>query len=328
MAALLGTGEALTVDLVQLEQQARTEQDGLHSVLEEVSAVLQPGRPAHRLVPLLMEDHPSADGVLAEAQALTVEVLEFTRQQDLLDDVDGECRIEQSPPSRRWANAMLSWAAPYEEDGPSTYAITPPDPGWPLERQRQWLRAFSRTTLPATTAHEVAPGHFAHGRALRRVRSDVRRTLHSPSFVEGWAHYAEELMVEEGFRSQDPRFTIGVAVKALLRVTRVRVALGVHTGSMTVADGVRAFEQEAFLQGPAAHAEALRAVLDPTYGRYTLGKLELRRLREQVRHRWGPGFTLRRFHTAVLALGAPPLGLLGAALEPPAPDVTAPRQPV
>jgi uncharacterized protein (DUF885 family) len=141
--------------------------------------------------------------------------------------------------------------------------------------------------------------------------------LHSPSFLEGWAHYVEELiMVEEGFRSDDPRFTIGVAVKALLRVTRVRVALGVHTRTMTLAEGVRSFEQEAFLQGPAADAEALRAVLGPTYGRYTLGKLVLRRLREQARHRWGPGFTLRRFHDAVLALGAPPLGLLGAALEP------------
>jgi uncharacterized protein (DUF885 family) len=135
--------------------------------------------------------------------------------------------------------------------------------------------------------------------------------LHSPSFLEGWAHYAEELMVEEGFRSNDRRFTIGVAVKALLRVTRVRVALGVHTRTMTLAEGVRSFEQDAFLQGPAAHTE----VLDPTYGRYTLGKLAAPAA-GAGQTSLGPGFTLRRFHDAVLVLGAPPLGLLGAALEP------------
>jgi hypothetical protein len=86
----------------------RTERDRLHAVSEEASAVLKPGQPADRLVPVLMEDHPSSDGVLAEARELIAEVLAFTRRRGLLGDVDGECRIEPSPPSRRWANAMLS----------------------------------------------------------------------------------------------------------------------------------------------------------------------------------------------------------------------------
>jgi uncharacterized protein (DUF885 family) len=147
------------------------------------------------------------------------------------------------------------------------------------------------------------------------VRGDVRKTLHSSAFVEGWAHYAEELMVEEGFRAEDPRFALGVAMKALLRVTRVRAAIGVHTRELTVDEATDLFERDAFLQGPAARAEALRAVIDPTYGRYTTGKLALRALRERARQQWGPRFSLRRFHDAVLALGAPPPGLLATALE-------------
>jgi uncharacterized protein (DUF885 family) len=142
----------------------------------------------------------------------------------------------------------------------------------------------------------------------------VRRTFFSSAFVEGWAHYAEELCVEEGFRADDPRFAIGVCVEALVRVIRLAVAIGLHTGAMTVDDAVRRFETDAFLRGPAARAEATRATYDPTYGRYTWGKLEILALRDEARVRWGGRYSPRRFHDALLALGAPPLGLMGDAL--------------
>jgi hypothetical protein len=316
LAALLGAGEAQSVDLAALEQIGRTETERLLALLAEGCARLRPGVPPREVVAELVEDHaPTAAGVLAEARALTEETIAFTRERGLVEHLDGECVVEPSPPSRRWAGAMLAWAAPYEADAPSVYAITPPDVAWDAFRQRQWLRTTNRTTLPATTAHEVAPGHFAHGRALRRAPGHVRRTLQSPIFVEGWAHYAEELMVEEGFRAHDPRFAIGVAVKALMRVVRLRVALELHAGDLTLDEAVRLFETEAFLQGPAARAEAVRAVIDPTYGRYTAGKLALRDLREQAKTVWGSDFSLARFHRAVFALGAPPLGLLPHAVE-------------
>jgi uncharacterized protein (DUF885 family) len=208
---------------------------------------------------------------------------------------------------------MMSWAAPYEPDGPSWYHVTPPEQSWPAEAQEEWLSVFSRTTLPAITVHEVTPGHFAHGRYLRRLTSDVRRLVISGAFVEGWAHYAEELFVEEGFRPDDPRYAIGVYVEALIRVTRLAVSLGVHTGAMTVEEGARRFAADAFQRGPAASAEAERATFDPTYGRYTLGKLEIVKARDLARQEWGSAFTLRRFHEALLAAGAPPLGLLDIA---------------
>ena len=173
---------------------------------------------------------------------------------------------------------------------------------------------FSRTTLPAITVHEVTPGHFAHAQLLRRARGDVRRTLFSNSFVEGWAHYVEELFVEEGFRADDPRFAIGVCIEALVRVTRLAAAIGLHSGSMSMDDAVRRFEDDAFLQGPAARSEAGRSSYDPTYGRYTWGKLEILALRDQAQARWGNRYSHRRFHEAMLALGAPPLGLLENAL--------------
>lgn len=121
-------------------------------------------------------------------------------------------------------------------------------------------------------------------------------------------------MVEEGFRAADPRFTIGVCMEALIRVTRLACAIGVHTGAMDVPEAARRFEADTYLSGRAARAEAERATFDPTYGRYTWGKLALRDLRDEARRRWGDAYSPLRFHSAVLALGSPPLGLLPNAL--------------
>jgi uncharacterized protein (DUF885 family) len=186
---------------------------------------------------------------------------------------------------------------------------------WPEAETEQWLEVFSATTLPAITVHEVAPGHFSHAQALRRARGEVRRTLNSSAFVEGWAHYAEELCVEEGFGDGEPRFAIGVWLEALVRVTRLACALGVHTAGMTVAEAAARFEADTHLAGSAALSEARRATFDPTYGRYTWGKLEIMRLRERARAEWGASFTPQRFHSALMSLGSPPLGLLGTAIE-------------
>jgi uncharacterized protein (DUF885 family) len=158
------------------------------------------------------------------------------------------------------------------------------------------------------------PGHFAHGMMLARARGDVRRSLYSAAFVEGWAHYAEELMVDEGFRAGDPRFAIGVWLGALVRVTRFAAALGVHTGTMTIGEATRRFEDDALLAPAAAASEARRAMYDPTYGRYTWGKLEILRLRDEAVATWGKRYSHRRFHDSLLSLGAPPLGTMGDAL--------------
>jgi uncharacterized protein (DUF885 family) len=106
-----------------------------------------------------------------------------------------------------------------------------------------------------------------------------------------------------------------VALEALQRVTRLAVSIGMHAGSMTVDDATARFEADAFLYGSAARAEAARATFDPTYGRYTWGKLEILRLREEARRRWGAGYSHARFHEALLRLGSPPLGLMTRALD-------------
>lgn len=315
LSLLMGAGDGLPVDLGALAARADAERDRLMARLTESCAKLGMGdRSPLDVSRELVRDHPGIDGVLDAARTGAEEAIAFTREKDLVPYHDGECRVGLAPESRRWAMAMMSWAAPGEPEGPSWYHVTPPDPSWPERDIEEWLEVFSATTLPAINVHEVAPGHFSHGRALRHAPSDVRRTLMSMAFAEGWAHYAEELCVEEGFAPDDPRFEIGVWLEALIRVTRLACAIGVHIGSMTVEEGARRFEADTHIAGPAAMSEAARATFDPTYGRYTWGKLEILALRERARAEWGAAFTLRRFHTAMLDLGSPPLGLLARAI--------------
>jgi hypothetical protein len=315
LARWLASSEAINVDLSALTDVAETERQRLTDLLHDACLRYRPDAEPAQLVPELVRDHPDADGVLAAATTLTEEAIAWTAEHRLVPFDDGVCVVEPAPPSRRWGMAMMAPAAPWEQDCPSFFHVTPPEADWSPDKQEEWLSVFSHTTLPAIAVHEVAPGHFSHGRALLRAPSAVRRTIFSEAFVEGWAHYVEELCVEEGFHGDDPRFAIGVYVEALVRVTRLVCAIGVHSGAFDVDEATRRFENDAFLRGPAARSEAERAAYDPTYGRYTWGKLVIRDLREQAKQQWGATFSLGRFHTAMLDLGSPPLGLLGNALD-------------
>ena len=321
LAAMMSSAEAMPVDLGRLAEQADAERDRLHALLADACARIAPdrgtrgSRQALNVARDLVRDHPDGAGVIDAARLWTERVIQFTRDHDLVPYHDGECLVGLAPESRRWAMAMMSWAAPGEPEGPSWYYITPPEDTWPEREKEEWLEVFSHTALPSITAHEVAPGHYSHGRALRQLTSEVRRTLHANAFIEGWAHYGEELCVEEGFGADDPRIPVGVWLEALIRVTRLACTIGVHTAGMTIAEAARRFEADTHISGPAALSEARRATFDPTYGRYTWGKLEILKLRERARKDWGAGFTLPRFHQAMLDLGSPPLGLLGTALD-------------
>ncbi|MFD7665631.1 DUF885 family protein [Streptomyces sp. NPDC059788] len=314
LALLMGAPEGLDVSVPRLAERADQEAERLRLLLREACHRLAPGRRPYDLVRDLVREHPPADAVLDEARAVTAELMDFTRGRGLLPHLDGEVLVGPTPPSRQDTWAMMAFAAPGEPDSPSWYHITLPGPGWKAEEAAEWLAVFSPAMLPAVTAHEVVPGHFAHARCLRRAAGPVRRTLQSLTFMEGWAHYGEELMMEEGYRAADPRFAIGVCMEALIRVTRLACAIGVHTGAMDVPEAARRFEADTYLSGRAARSEAERATYDPTYGRYTWGKLALRDVRDEARHRWGDTYSPFRFHSAVLALGSPPLGLLPAAL--------------
>ncbi|GAA3037362.1 hypothetical protein GCM10020000_14060 [Streptomyces olivoverticillatus] len=316
LARLLGAAEACTVDLAATSARVDAGRDRQRALLYESLRRVNPEAAPADTVRALQADHPDADNLLDEFAVLVDETVAWTARHDLVPHHDVEVDVQPMPESQRRALARLFASAPHEVDAPSSFRITLPDADWSRAESDQWLSTgFNRTLMPNMAIHEVAPGHASHGRALRRAATDVRRTLHSEAFIEGWAHYCEELALEQGFRDGDPRVAVAVAQDALRRVTRFACAIGLHTGTMTLSDATARFAEDVSLTGPAALHEARRGLLDPTYGRYTWGKFAILDLREQAAARWGGGFSLRRFHNALLDLGAPPLGLMRTALE-------------
>ncbi len=320
LARLYGVPEATTVDRGVLADAGEAEIARLGGLLEDALAALRrdhdPGLPegTAQAVAALQRDRPGAEQVLAEARALTREVQDWVAGSGLVAPDDGVCEVGPAPPSRAHATAMLEPVGPFAPDGPSRFLVTPPGADWEAEDVDAWLEIFNRTSLPAITVHEVAPGHFTHFRMLRRVTSPVRALALSSAFIEGWAHEMEELVAEEGFREGDPRYVAGVALEALIRAVRLVVSIGLHSGAMDLDEAQRRFTEHAFLRRSAARSEALRATFDPTYGRYTWGKLALRELRDRARGQHAE-LSHRRLHDRLMALGAPPLGLLDHALD-------------
>jgi hypothetical protein len=317
LTRMLSAEEAIEVDLADLTDRAYAEQHRMLELLHQSCKRVDDSATTEQTVHALLADHPPADLVVARAKALAAQARSWTAQHALVPYDDGDCHVIEAPESRRYAMAALVGAAPDEPDAPSLFLLTPPDSAWPRHEQQQWLSLFSPTFLPAMVVHEVSPGHFSHSRAMRRVPGDVRRTLRSDGFTEGWAVYVEQLALEEGFRAHDPRFAVGIALSALQRASRLICSIGLHTGAMSIEEATHEFAANAYLTAPAARAEANRAMYHPTYGNYTWGKIAILELREQAKTRWGTGFSLTRFHTALLGLGAPPLGLIGNALEQP-----------
>jgi uncharacterized protein (DUF885 family) len=260
------------------------------------------------------EQHPAPGQLNSVAEAQVSELEEFLRAQDLVSLPDAEpVVVAPSPDFYRWAFASMWTPGPFEsKPSRAYYYLTDVDRNWPPDRQKDHLRDFNIPTLWNISIHEVYPGHFLHFRHLRQVESKVRKsTLFAPaSFVEGWAHYCEHMMVEAGFRRGDVAIRLGQLAEALVRLARFVVAIRLHCEDLSVEQGMRFFRDEAFLEEATARREAERGTFDPTYLVYSLGKLMMLKLRRDYKERQGGKYSLRSFHDAVLSQGSAPFWAL------------------
>jgi uncharacterized protein (DUF885 family) len=260
------------------------------------------------------EQHPAPGELIPIAEAQVGELEEFLRSQDLVSLPESEpVVVAPSPDFYRWAFASMWTPGPFEsKPSRAYYYLTDVDRSWPPDRQKEHLRDFNIPTLWNISIHEVYPGHFLHFRHLRQVESKVRKsTLFAPaSFVEGWAHYCEHMMVEAGFRRGDVTIRLGQLAEALVRLARFVVAIRLHCEDLSVEQGMRFFRDEAFLEETTARREAERGTFDPTYLVYSLGKLMMLKLRRDYKEQQGGKYSLRGFHDAVLAQGSAPFWAL------------------
>ena len=163
-------------------------------------------------------------------------------------------------------------------------------------------------TLWHISIHEVYPGHFLQFQHLRQVDSKVRKSIFfaPASFIEGWAHYCEQMMVEAGFRRNEPAVKLGQLAEALVRLARFVVCIRLHCEDMSVEQGMRFFRDEAYLEEATARREAERGTFDPTYLVYSVGKLMMLKLRHDYKEQQGNKYSLRSFHDALLGQGCAP----------------------
>lgn len=256
------------------------------------------------------EDHPAAGELVTVARKQVDELATFLTRSNIISMPDCEpLVVAPTPQFYRWTFASL-WTPGAFESRPlkSYYYLTDIDPSWTPERREEHLRDFSVAALWSISIHEAYPGHFLHLQHVRGVESTLRKSLlFAPmSFVEGWAHYAEHLMVEQSFARKDPARRLGQLAEALIRLTRLIVGVRLHTEDLSVEQGVRLFRDEAYLEESSARREAERGTFDPSYVVYALGKLMLLKLRGDVEHARGESFSLRAFHDDLLGQGFAP----------------------
>ncbi len=272
-------------------------------------------RPALAVWHDVLANHPARGALVPAAQRAVDELRAFVVAKGLVTLPPSEKVIVAAAPPFDLGLASMHSSPPLElTPVKSFFYVTDAQAGWDAARQDAWLQKFNIPTLTVMTAHEVMPGHYVHSVFMRKTPGKIRRIWiglnpfpQPSSGQDGWAHYAEQMMLDEGFRADDPRYRMAQASEALTRICRLLSGVRQHTGEWTVDDAARLFETRAHLPAPAARQEAERGTYDPTYGGYFLGKLALLQLREDVKARQGARFDLRAFHEQVMSNGIAPL---------------------
>lgn len=216
--------------------------------------------------------------------------------------------VDEAPPHRRFNFAYIEIPGPFESNLPSVYYIAPPDPNWSEEDQLAYVAG--ETDLLSISVHEVWPGHFLQFLHAHRVENNIGRHFSTYTFVEGWAHYTEQMMVDAGLGDGDPEVRIGQLLNALLRNVRYMSAIGLHAEGMTVEESQAMFEEKAFQDYGNASQQAFRGTYDPGYLNYTLGKLMINKLRDDWTSGRGGQESWGQFHDLFLSYGTPPIPLI------------------
>lgn len=295
------------------ERELRRTQEEMRVLAEEIA----PGKGIKAALRQLGRDHPSADGLVGDTRAELDRIRAFVRTQNILTPPLSENLIVAETPEYARSTSFASMDPPGAFERTATeayYYVTPPDSAWDERKKEEHLSFYNRFAIPIISIHEVYPGHYYQYLALKRQSSRVRTALRSASFVEGWAHYCEQMMLDEGFGGNNPKLRLAQLSLALLRLCRYLVGLRLHTEGMSYEQGVEFFIREGYQERINAEREARRGTGDPTYLVYTLGKMQILKLREDYRQRMGAAFRLGAFHDRLISYGMPPVKIIRLAM--------------
>jgi len=310
---LLRAQELVPISLAQYERLGENALAGTKAEFVATARQIDPAKSPADVARALQMHHPAAGDLLAKAASDLAGLRAFVVSHHILTlPPDDDVAVVPAPEFERSTTfASMSAPGPLEHYATQAfYYVTPVDPAWTPERAEQHLGFYNDYAFPLVSAHEVMPGHYVNFALDRHEKlSPIRRLMASTTFAEGWAHYAEQMMVDEGYGGGDPRVRLAQLQLALQRECRYLVGLREHTQNMSVEKAAAFFQENAFMAAEPAEREALRGTADPLYGYYTLGKLEILKLRADYRRSTGSHYTLQAFHDALLAHGDPPIAI-------------------
>lgn len=305
----LACDEMETTPVESLLARGRSEIERTHARMATLAEQIAPGQGVAAALDSIGRDRPASDRLVASIQEQLEGVRAFVREHDLVSMPEREdLVVRETPPFRRSLSfASMDASGVWERVvGRSFYNVTPVDSGWSERQQQDHLAFFNRFASQIVTIHEALPGHYYQFLASRRLPSRVRQAFPCGTATEGWAHYCEQMAIEQGFGGDDPRYEFAQQAQALQRLGRLVVGISLHTAGMTLAEAQRVFEHDCYMAPITAQREARRGALDPTYLVYTLGKWRILELRDEVHARLGDRFSLRTFHDALLRQGGSP----------------------
>ena len=293
---------------------------------KEIAKELEPTKEPSAVLEELGENHPAPDHLLDAFRATFDGLLSFIRTNHIVT-IPSDVRpiVEETPPFMRATTfASMDTPGPFEKNATEAYFnVTLPDPSMTPAQVEGYMHSFNVGTVISTAVHEAYPGHYVQFLFLPQAPSKVRKILSANTDVEGWAHYCEQMMLDAGYGqpgvgAKDEReskfLRLGQLQDALLRNARFIVGIEMHTGKMSFDEAVEFFQKEGYQSKETAMVETKRGTSDPTYLYYTLGKLEIMKLREDVKKRDGAAFSLEKFHDEFLKQGFPPIKIVREAM--------------
>ena len=293
---------------------------------KQVASEIDPSKTPRQILEELESDHPAPNQLLQSFRDTFSSLRAFIQTKRIIAIPSPVLpTLEETPPfERALTTASMDTPGPYETVAKEAYFnVTLPELNWPKEQVDDYMSGFNRGTIISTAVHETYPGHYVQFLWMKDAPSKVRKLLGSGTNAEGWAHYCEQMMLDEGYGqpgagARDQReakmLRLGQLQDALLRNARFIVGIKMHTGQMTFEQAKQFFVTEGYQVRSVAEKEAKRGTSDPTYLVYTLGKLQILKLRDDYKRLKGDQFSLEEFHNAFMRQGFPPIKIVRQAL--------------
>jgi uncharacterized protein (DUF885 family) len=283
----------------------------------QIASKVDPKRTPQEILHALENDHPPADRLLLTFRDVLSGLRTFIVQHKIATIPSTTLPILQETPPfmRALTTASMDTPGPFEKVAKEAYFnVTLPERSWSRERVEEHMESFNRGTIISTAVHEVYPGHYTQFLWVQNAPSKVRKLIGASTNAEGWAHYSEQMMLDEGYGNGDLKLRLGQLQDALLRNARYIAGIEMHRGKMSFEQAVDFFVKEGYQTHALGLVEAKRGTSDPTYLYYTLGKLEILKLRDDYRKLRGAKFNLLDFHDTFLAQGFPPIKIIRRAM--------------